>query len=104
VAFDGTNIWVTNGGPGTVTKLLASTGAIVGTYGVGYNPQGVAFDGTNIWVACTGSVTKLLASTGAIAATYNNFYAPYGIAFDGSNMWVADASTGTVTKISPSAQ
>ncbi|MGD0548686.1 MAG: DNRLRE domain-containing protein, partial [Terracidiphilus sp.] len=28
VAFDGTNIWVTNNGSGTVTKLLASTGAV----------------------------------------------------------------------------
>ena len=32
VAFDGTNIWVTNSYDGTVTKLLASTGATVGTY------------------------------------------------------------------------
>src|ERR1022692_1755566 len=35
----------------TVTKLLASTGAVVGTSGVGAQPIGIAFDGTNIWVA-----------------------------------------------------
>jgi DNA-binding beta-propeller fold protein YncE len=51
VAFDGTNIWVTSKTSGTVTKLLASTGALVGTYTVGNNPIGVAFDGTDIWVA-----------------------------------------------------
>jgi hypothetical protein len=47
VAFDGANIWVTDSDGNTVTKILASTGAIVGTYAVGKFPQGVAFDGTN---------------------------------------------------------
>jgi DNA-binding beta-propeller fold protein YncE len=51
VAFDGTNIWVTNTLSNTVTKLLASSGAAVGTYSAGYGPYGIAFDGTNIWVA-----------------------------------------------------
>lgn len=38
IAFDGANIWVTNGASNTVTKLLASTGTIVGTYPAGYRP------------------------------------------------------------------
>jgi YVTN family beta-propeller protein len=61
VAFDGTNIWVANAGSSTVTKLLASSGAVVGTYPVGSAPYGVAFDGTNIWVANDGdsTVTKI---------------------------------------------
>ena len=68
VAFDGTNIWVTNQWGGNVTELVASTGAVVGTYTVGSEPFGIAFDGTNMWVANDGSntVTKLLASTGAV--------------------------------------
>jgi DNA-binding beta-propeller fold protein YncE len=57
VAFDGTNIWVTNDGNNTVTKLLASTGTFVGTYSVGSVPWGVVFDGANIWVANEGSGT-----------------------------------------------
>jgi DNA-binding beta-propeller fold protein YncE len=62
VAFDGTNIWVTNYYGNNVTKLLASTGATLGTYPVGTNPSGVAFDAANIWVVNRGSndVTKLL--------------------------------------------
>ena len=37
VAFDGANIWVANkGSGGTVNKLLASTGALVGTYSAGF--------------------------------------------------------------------
>jgi len=55
VAFDGTNIWVANSGSNSVTKLLASTGATLGTFGVGSVPVAVAFDGANIWVANKGS-------------------------------------------------
>ena len=44
-----------------VSKLLASTGATVGTYTVGSSSSGIAFDGANIWVASYngGSVTEL---------------------------------------------
>jgi hypothetical protein len=55
VAFDGTNIWVTNNANNNVTKLLASTGATLGTFAVGTTPVEVAFDGANIWVANSGS-------------------------------------------------
>jgi len=40
-----------------VTKLSASSGAVVGTYPVGSGPVGVAFDGSNIWVTNGGSTT-----------------------------------------------
>jgi hypothetical protein len=45
-----------------VTKLLASTGALVGAYDVGSFPSGVAFDGANIWVTNQGdgAATKIL--------------------------------------------
>jgi hypothetical protein len=61
VAFDGTNIWVPSFSSSSVVKLLASTGAVVGTYSVGSLPGGVAFDGTNIWVTSVGSnnVTRI---------------------------------------------
>jgi len=57
VCFDGTNIWVTNYGDDTVSKLLASDGSLVGTYATGDSPRGVCFDGTNIWVANKGDDT-----------------------------------------------
>jgi DNA-binding beta-propeller fold protein YncE len=49
MAFDGANVWVANSGSNSVTKLLASTGAVLGTFTVG-SPNYVAFDGANIWV------------------------------------------------------
>jgi YVTN family beta-propeller protein len=104
VAFDGTNIWVTNQGSNTVTKLQASTGGVVGTYSVGSNPAAVAFDGTNIWVTNAGSqsVTKLLASTGATVGTYPVGSNPLGVAFDGTNIWVTNAGSSTVTRLQAS--
>jgi uncharacterized protein (TIGR03437 family) len=101
VAFDGTNIWVTNYYDSTVTKLLASTGKTVGTYPVGINPSGITFDGANIWTANYGgtSVTKLLASSGATVGTYPAGTTPYDLAFDGANIWVTNAQRGTVTKL-----
>ena len=60
VAFDGANIWVTNSGSVSVTKLRASDRTVLGTYNVGLNPRGVVFDGANIWVVNydSGTVTK----------------------------------------------
>jgi hypothetical protein len=85
VAFDGANIWVSNDGSNNVTKLLASTGAVLGTFTVGTNPIGVAFDGANLWVANLNSknVTKLLASTGAVLGTFTVGTQPNALAFDG---------------------
>jgi PEGA domain len=71
VVFDGSSIWVTNNGDGTVTKLRASDGALVmgSPFGVGTTPIGVAFDGANIWVANNGdgTISKLHASDGTPA-------------------------------------
>jgi hypothetical protein len=101
LAFDGTNIWVANWGSNTVTKLLPTSGAVVGTYTVGSAPVRLAFDGTNIWVANYGdsTVTKLLASTGAVEGTYAVGSSPEAVAFDGTNIWVANAISNSVTKI-----
>src|ERR1700730_2367153 len=38
VCFDGANIWVANYGSGTVTKLQANDGTVLGTYSVGHAP------------------------------------------------------------------
>ena len=47
VAFDGTNIWITNQSSNTVSKMDPANGSKV-DYATGINPHGVAFDGTNI--------------------------------------------------------
>jgi hypothetical protein len=97
VAFDGTNIWVSNAGNGTVSELT-SKGAVVGTYTVGSSPLSLVFDGTNIWVGSTGSgyITELSASTGSVVGTYNVGF-NIGLAFDGTNIWATSGSHNTVT-------
>ena len=59
VAFDGTNVSVTNAGNNTVSKINPN-GTAPGTPIndlTGNSPGGVAIDGTNIWVANAGSNT-----------------------------------------------
>jgi DNA-binding beta-propeller fold protein YncE len=50
IAFDGANIWVTNSGNNSVTKLRAIDGSLDHTFPVGALPSGIAFDGAHIWV------------------------------------------------------
>ena len=101
VAFDGGNIWVSNAGDSSVTKLRASDGANLGTFAVGPDPRAVAFDGKNIWVANFGSnsVSKLSANDGTTLATISVGERPWGLAFDGIHMWVACYQSSTVVKI-----
>jgi hypothetical protein len=102
VVIDGTNIWVANYGSSNVTKLLASTGALVGTYAVGTSPIGVAFDGTNIWVANIGSsnVTKLSAYMSTVGSPYYpaGFAGPQqmAVALNGTTDYfsIGDVTTG----------
>jgi YVTN family beta-propeller protein len=51
VAWDGTNIWVTEAYGTTVTKINPLTNTVAANITVGSSPRGVAWDGTNIWVA-----------------------------------------------------
>jgi hypothetical protein len=54
IAFDGANMWTANYGDGTVTKLRASDGTVLGTFSVGRGAFGITFDGANIWVSNAG--------------------------------------------------
>jgi len=85
VVFDGADMWVSNVGDGTVTKLRANDGTSLGTFAVGNFPMGMVFDGANIWVAQNGSssVTKLRASDGTMLGTYTVGSGPEVLAFDG---------------------
>jgi hypothetical protein len=104
MAFDGSNVWVSNSADGTVTKLRTSDGANLGTFPVGPTPRAVAFDGKYIWVANFGgtTVSKLNATDGSPAGTIMVGERPWGLAFDGTYMWVSCWQSGTVSKIQAS--
>jgi YVTN family beta-propeller protein len=101
LTFDGENIWAANSVDGTVSKIRARYGNIVGTFDVGTYPQYATFDGANIWVTnYEGTVTKLRASDGALLGTFPvGSSAEKGIAFDGTNIWVANVNANTVSKL-----
>ena len=96
ITFDGTNIWVVNANDDTVTKLLAATGATLGTFAVGsqaFINNGTVSAGLNIWISdgLANTLTELLASTGALLNTYPIPGTPSSICFDGTNLWVSAA-------------
>ncbi len=98
VVSDGANIWVANFAYGTVTKLQANDGKVLGTFAAGTNPAHLAFDGANIWVTASQTgLIKLRASDGASLKTISTFDAE-GVVFDGIYIWVANYANGTVTR------
>src|SRR6267378_2947965 len=102
LAFDGTNIWVSEITGNSVAKI-AGNGTVRGTFPVAAAPLGLTFDGANIWVASVGSstLTKLRASDGAnlgafpVGATMPTQTAR--LAFDGAHVW-ASLNDGNVAK------
>jgi hypothetical protein len=106
LAYDGTNIWVTNnGGNGSLNEFSASNPPPSVGQGiqVGSTPYQVIFDTEYIWVANGGSssVTKVVASTtkevqGSPFSTGAGT-APQFLAFDGANLWVS-STAGQVSK------
>lgn len=110
IAFDGTDMWVTNSGGTSVTKVNAATGSAVRVLsGSNYafaKPFGIAFDGRgHVWITNNsgGSVTKVNTADGSLVRVFNGlveFIGPAGIAFDGQHLWIADNGvSGLVTEI-----
>ena len=72
IACDGADLFrVANNDTNTVSKIVAASGVVVGSYAAGSGPIAAVFDGTNVWVADQGgTVVKLTAATGALVGTY----------------------------------
>ena len=82
-AFDGANMWIANNQSGSVTKLRAADGAVLGTFEVGGTPSWITFDGANMWVNNGSSLVKLRASDGQQLGSFNVGPSPQQMAFDG---------------------
>jgi YVTN family beta-propeller protein len=104
MAFDGTNIWVTNYTSSTIT-IVSPAGKILNTIGLGPKalPEGILFDGTYMWVANNGvgvnTVSKFRASSMSLVASYPVGASPDGFAFDGTYIWVTNSLSNTVMKL-----
>ncbi|MBI3352952.1 MAG: hypothetical protein HY036_10290 [Nitrospirae bacterium] len=115
IAFDfAGNLWATNYGDNSVTKLDSNGKPLspsTGFTGGGLNkPLGIAIDSTgNVWVTNYGnnSITKLdsngkpLSPSGGF--TGGGLNKPLGIAIDSTgNVWVANEGNNSITKLDPS--
>ena len=103
VAFDGTNIWVTNSSANTVTRINPTTNEVVGSpIAVGGGPGAIAFDGTHMWIANSASntVTRVNAATGVIVGSPIGVgNDPVAVVYDGTRIWVANVDSNSVTRI-----
>jgi len=98
------DLWVTNRVDGTVDRLDAATGKVIGTpIRVGNGPVGVAVGPSAVWVANSGSasVSWIDPTTGVVARTIKLGADPYRVAVDGNAVWVVGAYDGW--KLSPTA-
>ena len=67
VIFDGTSLWVNDGGSSnTLKKLRTGDGTALGTF-PSCAGNDMAFDGANVWISCVflGRVAKIRASDGS---------------------------------------
>jgi hypothetical protein len=98
--YDGGNVWVSQGSPGSLLKLNGS-GAILQTVAVGTTPQIPVFDGHNIWVPNIGSssVSVVRASNGVVLGTLtgNGLSSPLNAAFDGERILVTNEGVDSVS-------
>jgi YVTN family beta-propeller protein len=96
IAFDGTNIWVTNIN-GVLSKIVPATGVVTTPVtGRGFL-TGIAFDGTNLWVGdATNSAVLQISTAGTVLHTVS-VPGPGAIAFDGTKIWVASVSPSSTT-------
>jgi len=102
MAFDGLNLWSVDCASGTLTKIRASTGKVLGTFAIGSQLVGLAYDGASIWVvnqSAQGTVTKVRPEDGAVLGTFSVGAFPGDVAVDGQNIWVVNRASNTVSKL-----
>ncbi|MBI5891025.1 MAG: hypothetical protein HZB47_10145 [Nitrosomonadales bacterium] len=129
IATDGTNLYVIDGGNGTIRQIVIATGTVstiagnivagavdgTGTAASFNGPRGMTTDGTNLYVAdsMNGKIRKVAIASGVVTTlagsgvfgsldgtgTGATFGFPRGITTDGTNLYVADSSNNSIRKI-----
>jgi sugar lactone lactonase YvrE len=107
VASDGADLWVSNITSGTVTRVRASDGTVLGTWTGATSAYGVLVALGRIYVigdiSFVGRVYVIDPSTapGAVTTLSNSLGGgPRGIASDGTSIWTAN-SFGSVSNVDP---
>lgn len=94
-------IFVLNYGDPSVTKVNATTGAVVGTYAIATPGYGICSDGAgNIWLNVTGHLIQMSAASGSVLNTFVVAGTAGGICFDANSGALFMAAASTVKKVS----
>jgi len=101
LAFDGTFLYVLElSGSRPIFKLNPQTGAVLDSFDLGDNPNGLAFDesSTTLFVSDISEfVTEI--DTASPLTVFNQFPLPFrggAIAFDGTNVYIADIDSSDI--------
>jgi YVTN family beta-propeller protein len=107
IAFDGQNLWVTQAGSRTLTKLRPSDATVLGTFDLGANAtagNSITFDGFNLWVSTQDSfVRKIRATDGSVQGAYALGTLAGAMAFDGNAVWAAGHVNDSLIQLQPKA-
>lgn len=109
VSPDGSALYVTNPDAGTLLKISAATGRIIGSTPAGAEPQAVAVtpNGSTLYVADmnSDSVSVISAATLRVTGTISVGRLPMSVAVspDGSQVWVGNGFSGSVSIIATAA-
>lgn len=91
-AYDGTDLWVSNGQAGTVTRIDAVRRTVVATVPVGPNPlDGVVVDGQVYIPTKDGRIYRVDPASNTVTATFRSTVAnPFVITGGDGDLWAAD--------------
>ena len=94
-------VWVTNYEAGTVSRIDASTHAVVDTIPVGTVPTGIAVGAGNVWVANnTGqTVSRIDPTVNRVVQTVPIRSPPNGVAVGDGSVWLANTDSQTLTRV-----
>jgi YVTN family beta-propeller protein len=108
IAVRGSDVWVTNGEEGTVSRISAAINAVVATIRVGRYPLGIAATEDAVWVANhhSGTVSRIDPWRNRVVATVpvsppSQFSGPLAAVSADNQVWVADATLSEVIRIDP---
>ncbi len=106
IAYDGTNVYVTNKTDDTVSVISAASKSVVDTVTVGADPISVAAGGGKVWVANSGddTVSVIDPANSFAVTTVTVGDSPEGVVFDGVNIYVTNRLSNNMSVIDPATE
>ena len=98
----GNTLYVANESEGTVTKIDASNGRLLGTIHVGIHPSSISAISGSLWLAdrSQGTVTRFdIASGKAIGSPIHVGTGPRRMTVSNNTLWISNGGDGTVARI-----